>query len=141
MLQKIYKAGHEIGNHGYFHQDQGSLSYDQNYEEINACHQIVKATIGYEMTLFAPPSGDFSKTTLEVAQELGYSTIMWSKDTIDWRDKDSSLVYSRCTEDVSGGEFILMHPTEHTTEALEDVLEYYANNNLQACTVSENLAS
>ncbi len=140
MLKKIHDAGHEIGNHGYFHQDQGSLSYDQNYEEINACHQIVKATVDVEMNLFAPPSGDFNKATLQAAQTLGYSTIMWSRDTIDWRDKDRDLVYSRCTKGVSGGEFILMHPTAHTAAALEDVLKYYANNDLNACTVSENLA-
>ena len=140
MLKKIYDAGHEIGNHGYFHQDQGSLSYDQNYDEIKACHQIVKSTIGYDMNLFAPPSGDFSNTTLKVAQALGYSTIMWSRDTIDWRDKSSELVYTRCTKGIKGGDLILMHPTEHTAAALKDVLQYYANHNLKPCTVSENLA-
>lgn len=138
-LQKIYNAGHEIANHGYFHRDHKKLSYDQNHEEIYNTHQIVKANVNINMNLFAPPSGAYNKTTLQVAQTLGYTTIMWSKDTIDWRDKDASVVLSRATKNVGGGDLILMHPTSHTAEALPRILQYYKSNNLQACTVSENI--
>ncbi len=138
-LQKIHADGHEIANHGYFHRDHKKLSYDQNYEEIYNTHQIVKANINIDMKLFAPPSGEYNKTTLQVAQTLGYTTIMWSKDTIDWRDKDASVVLSRATKNVGGGDLILMHPTVHTAEALPQILQYYKTNNLQACTVSENV--
>ena len=93
------------------------------------------------MNLFAPPSGAFNKTTLQVANDLGYKTIMWSKDTIDWRDKDADLVYTRATKNVVGGDLILMHPTEHTAKALPNILEYYKNNNLVATTVSNTISS
>lgn len=139
VLKNILNDGHEIGSHGYFHRDHDKLSYEQNKEEISVCHTLVKETINYEMTLFAPPSGAFNKTTLNVAEELGYKTIMWSKDTIDWRDKDADLVYSRATKNVCGGDLILMHPTAHTASALPNILEYYKANNLIATTVSNNL--
>lgn len=138
-LKKIHEAGHEIGNHGYFHRDHDKLTYEQNREEIAVNHELVKKTIGVEMNLFAPPSGAFNKTTLTVAENLGYKTIMWSKDTIDWRDKDENLIYTRATKNVKGGDFILMHPTEMTAKALPRILEYYKNNNLQATTVSNTL--
>lgn len=140
MLKKIYNAGHEIGNHGYFHKDHDKLSYNQNKEEIFVCHNLVKKLINYEMTLFAPPSGAYNTTTLDVANSLGYKTIMWSKDTIDWRDKDDSLVYSRATKNVGGGELILMHPTQHTLTALPKILEYYKTNNLFVTTVTDNIS-
>lgn len=139
LLKEIFDAGHEIGNHGYFHRDHNKLNYDQNREEISVCETFVFKNLGIKMNLFAPPSGAFNKTTLTVASELGYKTIMWSKDTIDWRDKDSDLVLSRATKNVKGGDLILMHPTAHTLKALPQILEYYKNNNLQAVTVSENL--
>lgn len=139
ILQKIYNAGHEIGNHGYFHKDQDKLGYDGNYEEIKVTHDTVKELLGVEMNLFAPPSGAFNNATLQAAKDLGYKTIMWTKDTIDWRDKNSELIYSRATS-VSGGSFVLAHPTEKTLDALPQILEYYKNNNLQVCTVSENLS-
>lgn len=138
-LKKIYEAGHEIGNHGYFHRDHDKLTYDQNKEEISANHSIVKQTIGVDMNLFAPPSGAFNKTTLTVAESLGYKTIMWSKDTIDWRDKDSNLILTRATKNVKGGDLILMHPTEMTAKALPSILEYLKTNNLNATTVSNTI--
>jgi peptidoglycan/xylan/chitin deacetylase (PgdA/CDA1 family) len=66
-------------------------------------------------------------------------TILWSKDTIDWRDKDPSIIYTRATKNVTKGDFVLMHPTPATVAALEDVLRYYERNSLQLVTVSENL--
>ncbi len=140
-LTKIFNAGHEIGNHGFFHRDHDKLSYEQNKEEISTCHTMVKNNIALDMNLFAPPSGAFNKTTLQVANDLGYKTIMWSKDTIDWRDKDADLVYTRATKNVVGGDLILMHPTEHTAKALPNILEYYKNNNLVATTVSNTISS
>lgn len=139
ILKQIYNDGHEIGNHGYFHKDHDKLSYNQNKEEISYCHTLVKKTINYDMNLFAPPSGAFNKTTLNVANELGYKTIMWSKDTIDWRDKDSELVYSRATKNVMGGDLILMHPTQHTLNALNKIIDYYKSKNLEVVTVSNNI--
>ena len=138
-LKKIFEAGHEIGNHGYFHLDQDKLNFERNKEEIYNCHKLIKVYLGVDMNLFAPPSGAFNNATLEVAKELGYSTIMWSKDTIDWRDKDSSLIYKRATSEVKGGDLVLMHPTEKTVEALPAILEYYKLNGLNATTVTNTL--
>lgn len=139
LLKQIYACGHEIGNHGYFHLDHDKLNYEQNKEEIQNTHKLVKVYLGIDMNLFAPPSGAFNNATLDVAKELGYSTIMWSADTIDWRDKDSSLIYKRATTEIEGGDLILMHPTEKTVEALPAMLEYYKLNNLQVFPVSEVL--
>ena len=139
MLIKIYNDGHEIGNHGYFHRDHTKLNYNQNKEEIKACESLVFKTINIKPLLFAPPSGAYNKTTLQLCADLGYKTIMWSKDTIDWRDKDSNLVFERATSRVVGGDLILMHPTNHTAIALPRILEYYKTNNLVATTVSNTL--
>ena len=66
-------------------------------------------------------------------------TILWSKDTIDWRDKDEGKIYTRATKNAVKGDFVLMHPTKATTGALDDILKYYQTLNLQLVTVSENL--
>lgn len=139
MLQTIISYGHEIGNHGYLHKDQEYLSYDQNYDEINVNHQLVKSLTGKNMYLFAPPSGSFNKATLQASTDLGYTTIMWSKDTIDWRDKDANLIFSRATNGLSGGDLILAHPTASTLKSLPLILEYMKINNFKATTVSDCL--
>lgn len=141
MLEKIYESGHEIGNHGYSHKDQDKLSREQNQKEILMTHNIVQELLGFEMNLFAPPSGAYSKTTVEVASELGYQTIMWTRDTIDWRDKDADLIYSRAVKDAKGGDLVLMHPTEKTLEALERIIITLQEKGLKITTVSDNLSA
>lgn len=70
---------------------------------------------------------------------MEYRVIMWSKDTIDWRDHDENVVYKRATENVEGGELILMHPKEHTLKALPRILSYYEKEGLKTVTVSQNI--
>jgi len=135
--QEIYKRGHEIGNHGYTHKDHDKINYQQNYDEIHKTHLLVSANLGIEMNLFAPPSGAFNNTTIEVAQNLNYKTIMWTHDTIDWRDKDTDLIVKRATKNLSNGDLILMHPTKNTLEALSNILAYAENNGFKSTTVSD----
>ncbi len=137
LLVKMLERGHEIGNHGYFHKDHAKLSEEANREEIDANYALVKRLTGYEMKYFAPPSGSFSPTTLKVAEKLGYKTIMWTKDTIDWRDSDENKIISRATDNITAGDFVLAHPKEHTLSALPKILEIYEKMGLRAVTLSE----
>lgn len=139
-LNKIVGDGHELGNHGYFHKDHKKLDYDKNKEEIHLTEVVTEALCGVKTRLFAPPSGAYGKTTLEVCSDLGYKVIMWSKDTIDWRDKSEAKVKKRATENLENGDFILMHPMPHTLAALDDILDFYESVGFKAVTVSENIA-
>ena len=139
VLENIINSGNELGNHGYFHKDHKNLSKDGNLSEIQNTHKIVNALVGYNMNLFAPPSGSFSKTTLKVAESLGYQTIMWSKDTIDWRDSDKNLIIKRATDNVTAGDLILMHPKNHTVDALKEIISIIQSKNLNCVTVTDCL--
>ncbi len=139
-LNRIVDEGHELGNHGYFHKDHKKLDYDANSQEISLTGKMVKALCGVELNLFAPPSGSFSENTLKCAYELGYRVIMWSKDTIDWRDKNESLVFKRATDNISNGDLVLMHPKQHTLNTLDKILTYYNDVGFKVVTVSQNLA-
>lgn len=139
-VKEILSRGHELGNHGYFHKDHDKLNAAGNRQEIQTCHDFILKATGYEMNLFAPPSGAYNDTTVKTAKSLGYKTIMWTKDTIDWRDKDPNVIYSRAI-DVKGGAFVLMHPKEQTLNALESILENYSSRSLSCVTVSDNLKS
>ena len=138
-LRDIYAAGHEIGNHGYFHKAHEKLDLVGNQKEIADCNRFIELSIGESPVLFAPPSGAYNSDTLQAAKALGMKTILWSKDTIDWRDKNAAIIYTRATKNVKNGDFILMHPMKQTADALPDILKYYEKNALKAVTVSENL--
>lgn len=140
VLQQIFDDGHEIANHGYYHKDHKYLSYERNQEEIYITHKLIKELIGVEMNLFAPPSGSYNSQTLSIASSLGYKTIMWTKDTIDWRDKDSNLIFNRATKNAKNGDLILMHPTQNTLEALSNIIKFYKDNGFNLTTVSETIS-
>ena len=111
----------------------------QNKSEILNNHNLIKELLGVEMNLFAPPSGAYSSITLDVAESLGYKTIMWSKDTIDWRDHDASLILKRATTNLNNGDLILMHPTEATVQALSDIIASIKSQGFEIITVSKNI--
>ena len=141
MLEKIYQAGHEIANHGYNHKEHKKLSLENNLQEIENTHNVVKSILGIDMNFFAPPSGSYNQTTIDAAASLGYKTIMWTegRDTIDWRDKDSEVIYRRAIKNCKGGDFVLMHPTEATKNALERIVVKLQQDGFELCSISQNL--
>lgn len=138
-LIKIHQKGHELANHGYHHKDHDKLDEEGNLNEIQTTHTIIKELLGVEMELFAPPSGAYDKLTVSCANSLGYKTIMWTRDTIDWRDHDANLIYNRAIKNASGGDLILMHPTQSTVEALPRIIEHLQAKGFNLTTVSQTI--
>lgn len=138
-VRDIAARGHEVASHGYFHKDHSKMNYEQNLAEIRPSVKLLNAILGYEISLFAPPSGAFNDSTVTAATSLNLKTVMWSRDTVDWRDKDVSLIVNRATKNLQSGEFILMHPMDVTVKALPTILTYIRENGLNAVTVSYNL--
>ena len=139
LVKEIYTRGHELANHGFYHKDQDKIDYEANMQEINMCHQVIKENLGIEMTLFAPPSGAYDIDTVDAASSLNYKTIMWTRDTIDWRDQDEVLIYKRAVKDMANGDLVLMHPTKKTVEAMTNIISTAINNGFNPTTVSNCL--
>ena len=140
LLVQIKNKGHEIGNHGTHHKEHGKLGYQMNEKEIQDCHNSVLRVAGINMNLFAPPGGSYNKNTTEAATNLGYKTILWTKDTIDWRDQDENLIYTRATENIQSGDLILMHPTNATRNVLDKILEKITSKGLTLDTVTNTIS-
>lgn len=138
-VRDIAARGHEVASHGYFHKDHSKMNYEQNLAEIRPSVKLLNAILNGEISLFAPPSGAFNDSTVTAATSLNLKTIMWSRDTIDWRDSDVNLIYKRATNGLQNGEFILMHPMDVTVKALPQILTYIRENGLTAVAVSYNL--
>lgn len=137
ILKDIYSAKHEIGNHGYSHVDYDKLNYDRNKEEIQKAHDIIKETLGIDSKYFGPPSGAYNDNTVKAAKDLGYELIMWSIDTIDWRqDSTSDIIFRRVTQKAHNSAIVLMHPTAETVKALPGIIKYLFENGYNIGTIS-----
>lgn len=139
LLKQIVENGHEIGNHGYNHKHHKSLNLEQNRKEILDTEETVKRITGIKTKLFAPPYGEFNETTLNAAKALGYKTIMWSIDTIDWRGDGVAKITQRVLKNPHNGAFVLMHPTKDTVDALPYIIKELKNRGFSIGTVSDLL--
>ena len=139
LIKAMQADGHEIGNHGYNHKLPTHISSDETRKEISTTDTIITEITGTKPKLYAPPAGDFNKETLKTARSLGYKTIMWSIDTIDWRDKDTEKIQNRVMKNLKPGAFVLMHPTANTLEALKSMISQIKEQGYTFKTVSEML--
>ena len=64
---------------------------------------------------------------------------MWTRDTIDWRDHDTSVIFNRAVTNLCGGDLILMHPTKNTAEALENIILQAKKQGFELVPVSKTL--
>lgn len=137
LTKRIVDAGHELGNHGHRHRAHSNLNREQNIAEIQSCTDAVKQAADYEMKLFMPPSGDYNQLTVDAAQSLGYTTVLWSADTIDWRDRDAGIIRGRAAERMHPGAIILTHPMAETVQAMPGILADIRAKGWSVMTVSE----
>ena len=146
---RLAADGFELGNHGYLHRDHAALSAERNRSEIVITERLLSATLADLPAeaqaaalpkLFAPPSGSMGDAMHTVCEQLGYTVVMWTRDTIDWRDHDAALITERALRDLAAGDLILMHPTAATVQALPAILDGIAAAHLTADTVTAVLA-
>lgn len=140
LLKKIYDKGHEIGNHGYSHKMHSKIDRETNRSEIIRTEEAIERAIAIKSRYFAPPAGDFNEVTLEVAKELGYKTILWSVDTIDWKEGSTAeVILNRVMKKPHKGAILLMHPKPETAKALPEIIRNIKQENIEIGTVSDLL--
>jgi probable sporulation protein (polysaccharide deacetylase family) len=137
LLERIADEEHEIGNHGFYHKHHSKLNLDENIKEITETEKIIESVTGIKTSLFAPPYGEFNDITIQAADSLGYHTIMWSIDTIDWRRDGAEKIIHRVLKNPRNGALVLMHPTADTLTALPIIIEKLQSQGYRIGTVSE----
>jgi probable sporulation protein (polysaccharide deacetylase family) len=140
LLNRMKAEGHELGNHGYSHKHHSKLDLEQNRKEILGTEKEIESITGVKTTLFAPPYGEFNEITIKAADSLGYKTVMWSIDTIDWKRDGIDKIIHRVMKNPHNGAMVLMHPTADTVAALPVIIERLQSQGYSIGTVSEALA-
>lgn len=137
VLKELANRGHELGNHTYSHPHPNTLSKEKNKEQILKAEQLVASVTGIHTKLYAPPYGEYNNTVLLAAQELDYTTIMWSIDTIDWKRPPPEVIQERVLKKLHNGAIILMHPTAPTAQALPGLIAEIKKRGYTITTVSD----
>ncbi len=129
LLRRIHNEGHEIGNHTMAHPVLTTLSDAQVCQELNQAEQIISSIIGHTTRpYFRPPYGARNAHVRMLAANLGYRTVYWTIDTLDWReDATSQSITNRVMNNLSNGVIVLMHagsvPEAQTLDSLIPKIE------------------
>jgi cellulose synthase/poly-beta-1,6-N-acetylglucosamine synthase-like glycosyltransferase/peptidoglycan/xylan/chitin deacetylase (PgdA/CDA1 family) len=93
LTRRVYREGHEIGNHTFYHPDISNISKRYMTFELNMTERLFAAKLGVKPVLFRPPySIDQEPDTadqvrpLEIVQDMGYITVGDKIDPSDWKD-------------------------------------------------------
>ena len=140
LVVEIEEAGHELGNHGYRHQHPKELSTEKLISLIKKNETLIEGTVDYKTKLFAPPYGEVDQRVVKTAAKIGYKTVMWTIDTIDWQRPAPKVIVDRVVPKLEAGAIILMHPTKPTVKALTEIVTEIKDEGYELVTVTELLS-
>lgn len=127
-LKSIKEGGHEIGNHSYKHPMFTKIGADRIKEEIEKTNDTIEKYIGERPKLFRFPSGDYNKDSFLKVRNLGYMTIQWDVDSVDWKEGSAETEYNRVMKNVKPGSIILFHNAKNTPNNLERIIKSLKDN-------------
>ena len=125
FVKSLASAGDEIFNHTYDHPILTTLSDYNITKELTKMHDALQNSIGISPKLyFRAPYGMRNARVLEIAANLGYQSVYWTVDALDWRGKleTPDQVRNRIFSSLAPGNIYLMHVSDLTTGiVLDDV--------------------
>lgn len=140
IARAIAAAGHEIASHGDRHDNLSTLDSAGVEQNVKKAHTDLKQILGVEMRFFRPPNGDYDDTVVDTAKALGYETIIWSVDSLDWKNPGVSTMISRVTRMAFPGAIILFHASDSSREthlALPETIQALRDAGYKIVTLGE----
>lgn len=148
LVKRMYKEGHEIGNHTFTHRNVASMTPYQTKMELNATQRLYQEITGHSMTLFRPPyvadAEPSTRNELEPiwrAQEMGYTTVGELIDSNDWRGLSSKEIVEQVLAQLPKGNVILLHDSggdrSNTVKALPFIIKELKQRGYTFTTVAD----
>ena len=141
LARMIVRDGHELANHTYAHPRLSRLNPRGVWAQIRGCDAAVERACGVEgMRWFRPPGGACTEQTLRVVQALGYTTVMWTTNTGDWRVTVPETIVANALRGLGPGGIVLMHQDGlQSVQALGDIIRGAREAGLSLEAVGEML--
>lgn len=129
LVKRMKEEGHLVCNHTVTHPSMPGTTVEEQQQEILSCESYMKEATGYDMDLFfRPPKGEYSQRTLQIAKDLGYTTVFWSMAYLDYdvnNQPSKQHVIDHFTKYYHPGAIPLLH---NVSSANHDVLQQILRN-------------
>lgn len=142
VIKRMVADGCEIGNHSYKHENLSKLSSGAIVDSIQKTNNALQAACGQPATVVRPPYGATGGNCKSALGSMGYASILWSIDTLDWKTRNADSTVSTVLNNVKDGDIILMHSIySQSAAAAERLIPALVQRGFQLVTVSELAAA
>jgi peptidoglycan/xylan/chitin deacetylase (PgdA/CDA1 family) len=143
LAQRIESGGNEIADHTYTHPNLDEETPAQVRAEIVKGRDVLYGLVHDPAlkTEFRPPHGRYTVETVEVAQRLGYTTVLWTDDAGDWRSVTAESLAAHIENHATAPEIVLLHNGKLATiDTLPRIVARFRADGYRFVTVGELLA-
>ncbi|MFN3180152.1 MAG: polysaccharide deacetylase family protein [Thermus sp.] len=109
FVRDLVAAGYELGNHTYHHLRLPGLEPGEIRRELLLCNQVLEHLTGAPPRYFRPPGGRYDRNVLQVARDLGLTTVFWTDDPGDYAGLPLPLLEKRLEAHLRPGGIVLLH--------------------------------
>ena len=96
--------------------------------EIEKCDNYLRTNFGYTSPYFRFPTGEYSESSLQLVESLGYTSVFWSLAYLDYDVKNQSSydkAFTTITSRIHPGAVMLLHTVSSiNAEVLGDVIDW-----------------
>jgi peptidoglycan-N-acetylglucosamine deacetylase len=140
-VNAIAERGHEVAGHGYTHRPFTSFSQAELVSELARTRALLPSRPAPRQ-LVRPPYGAVSLSSLLTCARAGFTTVLWSLNSGDWRARDAGEVEQTIAAgSTAAGEIVLLHEGQTLTlDALPTVVRNLKELGHELVTVGELLA-
>jgi peptidoglycan-N-acetylglucosamine deacetylase len=134
IVKTAFDDGNLILSHSYYHNDLSKSGKEEITRDLALTNDAIQDVIGKRPAMFRPPYGATNNFVISTAQENNMKIVLWSIDTLDWSQKESTHIKENVLNNVRSGDIILMHSDEDKTEtekALPLIIEALIKNGFQ----------
>jgi peptidoglycan/xylan/chitin deacetylase (PgdA/CDA1 family) len=122
--------GNAVGDHSMDHQSftgqsagTRPLTDSQMAAEIQGQASLALSQANYTENLFRPPYGDMNQHTFDLVNSLGFTSVMWTYDTNDWKVPPTSAIVNGVVANARDQAVVLMHDGHtNTLNAIPGIL-------------------
>ena len=136
LAARIRQQGHEIGLHGYTHDNMAKMTHQQIRKELEDTLALIPK--GYYVNLMRPPGGRLTDQVHQVSQQMNLSIVHWSVDPRDWATDCAAQVEELVLAEADDGDIILLHDmSDSSVEAALHLIDQMLADGYVFLTVSQ----
>lgn len=143
LVQRMKDEGQLVCNHTATHKDMSKCT-DKNefFAELERLENAYRELTGEEIAkYYRPPEGKLTECNLKFAEEIGYSTVLWSFAYADWdnnKQPSKTDAMKKIMDNIHNGEIMLLHPTSSTNaEILDELMTKLENEGFRFGSLTE----